>query len=144
MTSKRICTQKGYVPDYPQSMTDSVRADVWVWSIRLYSTRSKASAACKAGHVRINDDKAKPSSPVRLGDKVTVTGGDWPRILEVAALLTKRVGAPLAVLAYIDHTPPRPRKEVTAAFAVRDRGTGRPTKKDRRALDRLRGRDGER
>ncbi|MFV0632921.1 RNA-binding S4 domain-containing protein [Demequina sp.] len=125
----------------------SVRADAWVWAVRLAKTRSQATSECKAGHVRVNGDRAKPSTPVRVGDRVEVTvvhpsGPAQVRIVEVVQLLVKRVGAPVAAAAYVDHSPPPPPKaERPAAFGVRDRGTGRPTKRERRQLDRLRGRD---
>jgi len=124
----------------------SVRADAWVWAVRLTKTRSQATAACKAGHVRVNGDRAKPSTPVRVGDRVEVTlvhpnGPAQVRIAEVRQLLVKRVGAAVAAQAYVDQSPPPlPRAERPAPVAVRERGAGRPTKKERRALDRLRGR----
>ncbi|GIG54145.1 hypothetical protein Dac01nite_08970 [Demequina activiva] len=117
-----------------------------MWAVRLAKTRSQATAACKAGHVRVNGDRAKPSTSVRPGDRVEVTlvhpgGPAQVRIVEVRQLLVKRVGAPVAQAAYIDHSPPpTPRAERPAAFGVRDRGAGRPTKRERRQLDRLRGR----
>lgn len=119
----------------------SARADAWVWAVRLAKTRSQATAACRAGHVRVNGERAKPATSVRVGDRVEVRTGELPRIVEVRQLLVKRVGAPVAQAAYIDHSPPPPpRAERPAAFGVRDRGTGRPTKRERRQLDRLRGR----
>ncbi|WP_297083946.1 RNA-binding S4 domain-containing protein [uncultured Demequina sp.] len=124
----------------------SVRADAWVWAVRLTKTRSQATAACKAGHVRVNGDRAKPSTPVRVGDRVEVTlvhpnGPAQVRIAEVRQLLVKRVGASVAAQAYVDQSPPPPPKaERPAPVALRERGAGRPTKKERRALDRLRGR----
>ena len=120
--------------------TDAVRVDVWVWAVRLAKTRSQATIACRAGHVRVNGARAKPAALVRPGDRVEVRSGDWQRVVEVRQLLFKRVGAEPAAAAYVDHTPPRPPREIFAPVAVRDRGTGRPTKKERRQLDRLRGR----
>lgn len=118
----------------------SVRVDAWTWAVRLYKTRTQATAACKAGHVRVNGDRAKPAMLVRPGDRVVVRGGGAERIVEVTVLLAKRVGAEVAVRAYIDHTPVVPPAEFVAPPSVRDPGTGRPTKKERRQLDRLRGR----
>jgi ribosome-associated heat shock protein Hsp15 len=120
--------------------SSSARADAWTWAVRLYKTRTMATAACKAGHVRVNGDKAKPSTLVRIGDRVVVRGGDRERTVEVTGILVKRVGAELAARAYIDHTPVAPPAKFVAPPAVRDPGTGRPTKKERRQLDRLRGR----
>lgn len=120
--------------------TGSVRADAWVWAVRLYKSRTKATAACRAGHVRVNGERAKPATHVKIGDRVVVRAGGLDRIVEVRQLLVKRVGAEPAAAAYADHTPaPSPTKFV-APPAVRDRGAGRPTKKERRQLDRLRGR----
>lgn len=122
-------------------MAGSVRADVWTWSVRIYRSRSLASAACKAGHVSVNGKKVKPSATVRVGDTVEALVPSGTRIYVVKQLLTKRVGAAVAADAFDDRSPaPLPKEERPAAVAVRDRGAGRPTKRDRRRLDRLRGR----
>lgn len=125
-------------------MTDaasSVRVDVWLWAIRVYKTRSAATTACRAGHVRVGGERAKAAQPVRAGDELRVRIQGFDRILVVRQLLTKRVGAPVAATAYDDLTPPPPPRELTPAVPVRDRGSGRPTKRERRDIDRLRGRD---
>lgn len=119
--------------------TTRVRADVWVWSTRLAKTRSAAAAACRSGHVKINDDRVKPSTPVNLGDTVRVLNESGERIVEVTALVSKRVGAAIAATCYIDHTPAPPPKEERVVVAQRERGAGRPTKRERRELDKLRG-----
>lgn len=120
-------------------LTDSpVRVDSWLWAIRIYKTRSAATTACRAGHVRVNGDKAKAAQTVKPGDELGVRISGFDRILIVRKTLTKRVGAPIAALAYEERTPPR---EPTAQLAVRDRGAGRPTKRERREIDKLRGRD---
>lgn len=124
-------------------MAGTVRVDAWVWAVRLYKTRSQATAACRAGHVRVNDARAKPAQPVRVGDVVEVRGGERVRIVVVSTLLAKRVGAPVAEAAYVDRSPAVIPREKAAAFGVRDRGAGRPTKRERRQLDRLRGRTSE-
>lgn len=121
-------------------MTESVRVDAWVWAVRLAKTRSRAKDMCTGGHVRVNGDRAKPATPVKVGDRVVVRGGVVDRVVVVTQLLRKRVGAEPARAAYEDHTPPPPPREFVAPVAVRDRGTGRPTKRERRQLDRLRGR----
>ncbi|MFC6237610.1 RNA-binding S4 domain-containing protein [Longivirga aurantiaca] len=118
----------------------SVRADAWTWAIRLYPTRSAASAACKAGHVKVNDAAAKPATPVRIGDTVRAYTPGGERIVVVTGLIEKRTSATLAALNYDDRTPPPPPKEERAAPIVRERGSGRPTKKERRITERLRGR----
>jgi len=122
-------------------VSDSVRADVWVWSVRIYRSRSLATAACKAGHVSVNGSKVKASAPVRVGDKVEALTPAGLRVYVVRTLLAKRVGAAVAAAAFDDRSPPPlPKAERPAPVAVRDRGAGRPTKRDRRRLDRLQGR----
>lgn len=116
----------------------SVRIDAWLWAVRVYKTRSAATTACRAGHVRVGGEKAKAAQAVRVGDEIRVRIAGFDRILVVRQLHTKRVGAPIAALAAEDRTPPR---EPVAQLAVRDRGAGRPTKRERRDIDRLRGRD---
>lgn len=121
----------------------SVRVDSWLWSVRLTKTRSAAAAACRAGHVRVNGATAKPAQSLVEGDEVRVRMPVAPglpneRIVEVVKLVSKRVGAPIAVGCYVDKTPKPPPKEMIPVVGVRDRGAGRPTKRDRRLLDRLR------
>lgn len=120
-------------------MAESVRVDQWVWGVRLAKTRSQATAACKAGHVRVGDATAKPSQPVRVGDIVRVRLHGFEKTYEVTGLPTKRGSASEAAAHFIDHTPPPPPKEERAAPIIRERGTGRPTKRERRQLDELRG-----
>jgi ribosome-associated heat shock protein Hsp15 len=117
--------------------TKAVRIDAWLWSIRIYKTRSAATTACRAGHVRLNDKPAKAAQIVVPGDTIRVRQSGFDRALEVSAVIAKRVGADIATRCYIDHTPVRP-KEVIPQVPVRDRGAGRPTKKDRREMERLR------
>ncbi|QKJ19751.1 RNA-binding S4 domain-containing protein [Microbacterium hominis] len=119
-------------------MSGTVRVDAWLWAVRVYKTRSAATTACRAGHVRVNGERAKAAQPVRIGDELRVRISGFDRILVVKQLLTKRVGAPVAAEAVDERTPPR---EPVALLAQRDRGAGRPTKRERREIDRLRGRD---
>jgi ribosome-associated heat shock protein Hsp15 len=118
------------------------RIDAWVWSVRLYRTRSAAAEACRAGHVKLNDQTVKPAQPVAVGDTVRAWVNHREHVYEVTGLVAKRVGAAQARQNYIDHSPPPPPKEVLASLPHRDRGAGRPTKRERRQLDRLRGREG--
>jgi ribosome-associated heat shock protein Hsp15 len=118
----------------------SVRVDAWAWAVRLYKTRSAASAACKAGHVRVNGEKAKPAQTVRVGDEVRARVAETERILIARRLIVKRVGATVAADCFDDRTPPPPPKTEAPLAVVRDRGAGRPTKRDRRILDQFRGR----
>lgn len=117
----------------------TVRVDTWIWSVRLTKTRSMAAAACRGGHVRVNGERAKPAQPLRSGDEVRLRQAGRERVVVVSRLIRKRVGAAVAVDCYIDNSPPPPPRESTAPLAVRDRGTGRPTKRERRDLERLRG-----
>ncbi|WP_408055892.1 RNA-binding S4 domain-containing protein [Streptomyces blattellae] len=117
---------------------ESVRIDSWIWSVRLVKTRSTGAAACKGGHVRVNGERVKPSHSVRVGDEVRLRHEGRERIVVVKRLIRKRVGAPVAVQCYVDNSPPPPPREAVAPAGIRDRGTGRPTKRDRRELERLR------
>jgi ribosome-associated heat shock protein Hsp15 len=118
----------------------SVRIDAWTWAVRLYPTRSAASAACKGGHVKVNDANAKPATQVRPGDTVRALTPGGERIVVVRGLLEKRTSATIAAENYEDRTPPPPPREERAAPVLRERGSGRPTKRERRVTDRLRGR----
>lgn len=118
----------------------TVRVDAWLWSIRLYPTRSAATAACKAGHVRVNGSGAKPAHPVRVGDTVRARTIAAERTVLVVALVEKRTSAALAILNYEDRTPAPQAGDERTAPIVRDRGAGRPTKRDRRRVEQLRGR----
>lgn len=122
-------------------MSAGARIDAWLWAVRVYKTRSAATAACRAGHVRVNDERVKAAHPVRPGDTVRVRVHGLERVLVVRQTMTKRVGAPVAATAMDDLTPAPPPKEERPAVPTRERGAGRPTKRDRRRLDRLRGRE---
>ena len=115
----------------------SVRVDAWTWSVRLFPSRTKAAAACRGGHIKVNGEAVQPSKPVVPGDRVQITGAlGRVRILEVVTTINK-----VAATCYIDHSPPPPPKEVLASQPRRERGAGRPTKRERRETDRLLGRD---
>ncbi|MEU2581593.1 RNA-binding S4 domain-containing protein [Streptomyces avermitilis] len=118
---------------------ETVRIDSWIWSVRLVKTRSMGAAACRGGHVRVNGERVKPAYAVRVGDEVRLRHAGRERILVVKRVIRKRVGAPVAVECYVDNSPPPPPREAVAPIGIRDRGTGRPTKRDRRELERLRG-----
>ena len=110
--------------------------------MRLTSTRSDAAAAIRGGHVSINGTAAKPSSPVAVGDRVEAYLRQRRRVVEVTRAIDRRVGAAIAVECYVDHSPPVPERQ--DPVFERERGSGRPTKRDKRQLDRLRGRSGRR
>ncbi|MDG2028302.1 MAG: S4 domain-containing protein [Acidimicrobiales bacterium] len=121
----------------------AVRVDKWLWSVRVYKTRTKAGAACTDGRVLVNDVAAKSATKVGVGDVVTAQRGDETIIYVVRETIEKRVSAVRAAACVEDRSPPpEPRDSpVAAVFARRDRGAGRPTKRDRREINRLRGRD---
>jgi ribosome-associated heat shock protein Hsp15 len=116
-----------------------VRIDSWVWAVRLAKTRSQATRACKAGHIHLNGASAKPAQTVHIGDTVRARLHEHERIYRVVGLATRRGSATDAAQYFEDLTPPPPPKVERAAPVVRDPGAGRPTKRERRQLDRLRG-----
>lgn len=118
----------------------SARVDSWIWSVRLTKTRSIASEACRGGHVRINDVRAKPAQAVRVGDEVRIRHEGRERVVVVSRIISKRVGASVAAECYVDKSPPPPPREEIFGVPVRDRGAGRPTKRERRSIERLFGR----
>ncbi|MCP5030183.1 MAG: RNA-binding S4 domain-containing protein [Actinomycetia bacterium] len=124
----------------------SVRVDKWLWAVRVYKSRSAANDACRTGRVQVNEEVAKPATKVSVGDLVTAKRRDRVISYEVVALLEKRVSASLAAEAVIDCSPPIPDSgpgygpDGRAAAGTRGRGSGRPTKRDRRRLDKLQGR----
>lgn len=118
----------------------SARVDSWLWSVRVFKTRSLATAACRSGHVRVNGERAKAARPVKLGDEVRVRISGFDRVLVVRQTLVRRVAATVAAEAYLDNSPPLPTPEETALLPRRDRGAGRPTKRERREIEKLLGR----
>ena len=108
--------------------------------MRLTRTRSAASGACRAGHVRVNGVRVKPAHAVRAGDEVWLRYEGRERVVVVQRIITKRAGAPVAAGCYIDNSPPPPPPEETVAVPARDRGAGRPTKRERRSIEQLLGR----
>ncbi len=118
----------------------TARIDSWMWAVRLYKTRSASKAAIVGGHVSVNGARVKPSQRVSPGDLVQATIGQRLRVVEVVETIEKRVGAPRAAECLVDHSPPPPKREHVAPAGIREPGAGRPTKKERRRLDRLRGR----
>jgi ribosome-associated heat shock protein Hsp15 len=124
-----------------------VRVDKWLWAVRVYKTRTAATAACTAGRVRVGDEPAKPATKVRVGDVIEARRPDRTVIVRVSGLVDKRVGAKLVEELLEDLSPPAPARSgrgqgepLAPPGGARERGQGRPTKKDRRRIDRLRGR----
>lgn len=118
----------------------TVRVDSWIWAMRVVKTRSLATSACRAGHVKVNGERAKAAQPLRVGDEVRVRISGFDRVLVVRKLLVKRVSAAIAAECYTDNTPPPLPREETPIAPYRDRGAGRPTKRERREMEKLRGR----
>jgi ribosome-associated heat shock protein Hsp15 len=119
-----------------------VRVDKWLWSVRLFKSRTLAAEACKAGRVRIDGEPVKPSHLIGENDVLTVRKGGFAFQFRVLRLLEKRVGAPIAMTCYEDITPEEEKNKYEAWFLrasgsaeKRPRGAGRPTKKERRVLE---------
>ncbi len=119
---------------------DSLRLDKWLWYARFYKTRSLATTFCRGGHIRVNRQPINKSNhSVRVGDVLTFAQGPRVRVIKIEALGERRGPAPEAQALYEDLSPPMPpREESPKAAGVRDAGAGRPTKRERRAIDRLR------
>ncbi len=120
---------------------EKLRIDKYLWAIRLFKTRSMATDACKAGRIKLNGQNLKPSAIVKVGEVYQVSKGIEKKIIEVVELLFNRVEAKIAVTKYKDLTPVEDTHAYKSVFHApslkRDRGTGRPTKKDRRETDDL-------
>ncbi|MCI5083949.1 MAG: RNA-binding S4 domain-containing protein [Saprospiraceae bacterium] len=122
-------------------MLEKVRVDKWLWSVRIFKSRTLATAACKSGKVRVNDEIVKPSYSLQRGDMVDVKKNGFDLQFKVVDLLKKRVGAPLAVKCYVDLTPQEEINKYKDWFVgkgkieFREKGMGRPTKRERREID---------
>ena len=117
--------------------TAETRIDRWLCAVRLVKTRSLATELCDGGHVRVNGSAAKPSTKVRAGDRVNAVIAARERIVEVVRPIENRVGAPVAATCYVDHTPPEVVVELASGIKM-VRGEGRPSKRLRRELERMR------
>ena len=120
-------------------MNSEARIDKWLWAARIYKTRTLASDACKNGRITINGALAKPSRTVKVGDQVGVKKSPITYSFRVLQTIEKRVGAKVLPEVFENVTPPEQYDVLEmnriSGFVDRARGTGRPTKKDRRALD---------
>lgn len=120
-------------------MAEEVRIDKYLWAIRAFKTRSEAADACKGNRVKVNDADAKPSKMIRIGDRIEVRKAAIHYTYRVTGLIENRVGAQL-VPQYAENLTPQSELDklkapVETFFVKRDRGTGRPTKKDRRTIE---------
>ncbi|TYP98552.1 heat shock protein Hsp15 [Sphingobacterium allocomposti] len=124
-----------------ESGTEKLRIDKYLWAIRIFKTRSLATEACKAGRVKLNGQNVKPSYVVKVGEVYAIQKGVERKVIKVTGLLERRVDAKTAVQFYEDQTPVEDTYAFKSVFQApvlkRDRGTGRPTKKDRREIDEL-------
>ena len=118
-----------------------MRIDKYLWCIRVYKTRNIATEACKKGHIKINGEVAKASKEVFVQDKLTIRKDQINYEIVVNDIPESRVGAKLVNLYRIDNTPPEAFEQAEiqklAQDYYREKGEGRPTKKDRRAIDNL-------
>ncbi|MCD4665664.1 MAG: RNA-binding S4 domain-containing protein [Bacteroidales bacterium] len=122
-------------------MDDGIRIDKWLWAVRIFKTRNQTGEACKAGKVRINDKPVKPSREIKLDDVITIQRGQLNKTVKVIGLLKNRVGAKLVANYLLDLTPQEEYDKLKLAkemnYEYRHRGLGRPTKKERRIIDRI-------
>lgn len=129
-------------PALRQRPAEDVRLDKWLQVARVYKTRALASKACELGRVEVNGQPAKAHRHLKVGDKVETTVSGWKRELWVKVLVDKPVAKAEALLLFDDRSGPRPEMDPMERLmrrtpAVRDKGAGRPTKRDRREIDRL-------
>jgi ribosome-associated heat shock protein Hsp15 len=120
---------------------EKLRIDKYLWAIRIFKTRTLASDACKAGRVKLDNQNIKPSHEVKVGEIYQVSKGPDRKVVKVTGLIENRVDAKTSVGFYEDITPIEQTQAFKSMFHApvlkRDRGTGRPTKRDRREIDEL-------
>src|SRR5262245_20951797 len=119
-------------------MMSAERLDKWLWAARFFKSRTQAAAACDGGKVDVNEQAAKPARAVRPGDLLHITQRQRRRIVRILALTERRGSGATAALLYEDLTPPPPpREERSAPPMYRAPGAGRPTKRERRLMERI-------
>ncbi|MTB50969.1 RNA-binding S4 domain-containing protein [Lewinella sp. W8] len=120
---------------------EKVRIDKWLWAVRIFKSRTLSGDTVRQGKVRLNGSPAKPSTKIEVGDRIQVAKNGFNLEFEVLRLLEKRVGAPIAVTCYVNHTPESEMNKYKDWFIgkrgaeFREKGTGRPTKRERREID---------
>jgi ribosome-associated heat shock protein Hsp15 len=119
-------------------LASAVRIDKWLWAARAFRSRSLAAQACDGGKVTVNGATAKPHKLIRPGDLITITLTGGKREWRVLDLAERRGPATVARTLYDDLTPPPPAEPLEPGMPRRERGAGRPTKRERRQLDRFR------
>lgn len=124
---------------------DTMRLDKWLWTVRLFKTRSQATEACKGGKIKMSGVNAKPSKEIRAGDEIDIVQGGIRKTVLVKQLSKNRVGAKLVPELMEDLTPAEELEKLEMARKInyerRQKGLGRPSKKDRRNIDRLKNHD---
>src|SRR5262249_49537926 len=130
------------ITQFPLHTLTKVRIDKWLWSIRIFKSRTLATDACKSGKVKIGEAQVKPSYLLSGGETVTVKKDGFSFQFRALTLIEKGVGAPIAVTCYEDVTPAEERNKYNAWFLNgapgaerREKGAGRPTKRERREID---------
>ena len=122
---------------------DTIRIDKWLWAVRLFKTRTQASDACRGGKVKMDGQNVKPSRDIKVGEEIEVQMGIVRKKVVVKAILKNRVGAKLVENYMEDLTPAEEYEKLDLLkllnYEKRDRGTGRPTKKNRRDIKKLKG-----
>lgn len=137
LTSKLLCNINSYL----RHMADQVRIDKWLWAVRIFKSRTQATTSCKNGKIKINNKAAKPSSQVVIGDELSVRKNGFDLTFLVKGIIKKRVSATLAAPCYEDLTPDSEKNKYKdwyvgkAAAERREKGMGRPTKRERREID---------
>jgi ribosome-associated heat shock protein Hsp15 len=128
-----------FIFDKNNSMEGGVRIDKWLWAVRIFKTRSLASDACRSGKVKILDKAVKPSRELKTGEVISISLTPITKTVRVVALLGHRVSAKLVPDSMEDLTPEaeyqKLKRKSEIDFELRDRGTGRPTKRDRREIE---------
>ena len=122
------------------SELDKTRIDKWLWAVRIYKTRSLATEACAAGKIKINGESVKASYLLKPGQTIQLNKQGEKSTFKGIRLIEKRVGAPIAIACYEDLTPPEEKNKLlfpSVFYEVRDKGSGRPTKRDRREIDKF-------
>lgn len=123
------------------SELNKTRIDKWLWATRWFKTRTMATDACSSGKVKVDGQNVKASFQVVPGQTIVFTKNGMRYTVKVESIIEKRVGAPQAQACYIDLTPPEDKERFASAFRInfeiRDKGIGRPTKKDRREIDKF-------
>lgn len=126
-------------------MAEKVRIDKWLWSVRIFKSRTLAGDMIKTNKVKVNGKEVKASFLIQRNDVIVVKKGGFNFTFKVLDLIEKRVGSPIALTCYQDMTPPEELNKYNDWFTGkalsehRDKGTGRPTKKDRREIDEFKG-----